>query len=177
MSEDEAERMADRVGEDPEAGLAFAREPACAEREDGAFGGVYVLDPDVQMQLLGVLRVRPSRRDPGRRTLKCQRAVTRLAADDHPVAAVLVDLHPQHLRVERRKRSRVRAVQHRLLQPSDHAPIMLGASGQTQRSALLAALGGVAVGMRPPCSARSSTPGVPAAADRRSAVGDYAARP
>jgi hypothetical protein len=62
--------MADRVGEHPEAGLPLGREPAGAELQHRALGRVHVVDPDVEVQLLRALGVRPARRHPGRRALE-----------------------------------------------------------------------------------------------------------
>ena len=64
--------MADRVGEDPEALLAFGREPAGAERQHRLLGPVDVVDPDVQVQLLRPPRVRPFWRYELRRPLEGQ---------------------------------------------------------------------------------------------------------
>jgi hypothetical protein len=69
-AEDEAERVADRVGEDPEALLASGRQAAGAERQDRLFRLVDVVHPDVQVQLLGVPRVGPPGRHERRRRWK-----------------------------------------------------------------------------------------------------------
>jgi len=77
------------------------------------------------MQLLGVLGVGPAWRYPRRRALEGEAPVARLeAADDHPVLAVLGDAHAQDIRVERGERAGIRAVEHGLLHPTDHARIM-----------------------------------------------------
>src|SRR4051812_43732218 len=92
-----------------------------AEPEHLGLGGLDVLHPDVQVLLLGLLRVRPPRRDPRLRALERQLPPALVAADHHPgaVAVVLVDPHAEHLAVERAERPRVGAVEHGLLQSAD----------------------------------------------------------
>jgi hypothetical protein len=63
--------------------------------------------------------------------------VTWLQPDDHPVLPVLVDTHAQDLRVERRERTRIEAVEHGLLQSADHTFIMKGTSGNRSRAGCL----------------------------------------
>ena len=62
------------------------------------FGRVDVVDPDVDVQLLGVPRLRPDRREVGRGALEGELPPPDVPADDHPgaVAVVLVDAHAQH---------------------------------------------------------------------------------
>jgi hypothetical protein len=119
-AEDETERMTDRIREDPEAALAFRREPAGAQRQHRLFGRLDVVNANVEMQLLRMLRIRPSWGHPGRRALKRQLTRTGLQADNHPVTTVLVDPHAQHSGIEGRERTGVRAIDDGLLQSSDH---------------------------------------------------------
>ena len=116
--------MAGRVGKDAEAGFPFSRKSSGTKRQDGTLGCVDVVNADVEMQLLGVFGIRPAWRNPGRRPLERELPCARLKPDDDPVIAVLVDAHAKNLRIEPREGSRIRAVQHGLLQPTDHACIM-----------------------------------------------------
>lgn len=72
VAENDAERMADGVGEDPEARLAFARDPSGAQSEQVLFGLVSVAHPNVQMHLLRIGRVGPARRNPAGSALEGQ---------------------------------------------------------------------------------------------------------
>jgi len=76
---------------------------------------VDVDNADVEMQLLRVLGVRLAWGYPPRRALERELTHARLDADDHPVLAIFIDSHAQDLRVERRERSGIRAVEHGLL--------------------------------------------------------------
>jgi hypothetical protein len=49
LAEDQAEGVADRVGENPEAGFPLGRKPTGAERQNRPFGGIDVVDPDVEV--------------------------------------------------------------------------------------------------------------------------------
>jgi hypothetical protein len=60
LPEDEAERVAHRVREDPEAGLPLGRESAGAECQHRLLRRVDVIDADVHMQLLGAFGVGPA---------------------------------------------------------------------------------------------------------------------
>jgi hypothetical protein len=57
-AEDDAERVTDGVGEDPEAGLALTGDAGGAQREQLLLGLVGIAHSNVQVQLLRVRRVR-----------------------------------------------------------------------------------------------------------------------
>jgi hypothetical protein len=63
--------VAGGVGEDPEALLALGREPAGAKGQHRPLGPVDVLDPDVQVELLGAGagRATPAGRNSGRTSI------------------------------------------------------------------------------------------------------------
>jgi hypothetical protein len=71
-TEDDAEGMAGRVGEDPETGFAFTRDAGCAQGEQVPLGLAGIADADVQVHLLGVRRVGPARRNPVGSVLESQ---------------------------------------------------------------------------------------------------------
>jgi len=64
MAENDAERVADGVGENPETRLAFTGDTGSAQSEQFLFGLVGVAHADVQVYLLWVGRVGPARRGP-----------------------------------------------------------------------------------------------------------------
>ena len=105
--------MAYRVDEHSEARLSLGRNPASTECHHSTLRLIDIVHPNVEVQLLWVLWIRPTRRHPRRHPLKSQLTGAQSKTDDHPVVAVLVDLHAQHICVERRKCPRVRAVEHR----------------------------------------------------------------
>ena len=70
VTENDAERVADGIGEDPEAGLPLATDSGRTQGQQFTLGLVGIAHPNVEMQLLGVGRVRPARRNPVRRPLK-----------------------------------------------------------------------------------------------------------
>src|SRR5262245_5954335 len=116
--------MPDRVGEHAKAGLSRRRQTTRAESHDGALRGVHIVDPDVEMELLGVLGIWPARRYPCPDALEGELTGAGLDADDDPVLVVLVDTHAEHLGVERGQRPRIRTIDHRLFQPTNHADII-----------------------------------------------------
>jgi hypothetical protein len=58
--------MAGRVGKDPEARLALTRDADGTEGDQVALGLIGIIHTGVQVHLLGVVGVRPARRDPGK---------------------------------------------------------------------------------------------------------------
>lgn len=120
VAENDAERMADGIGEDPEACLAFAGDTGGAQSEQVLFGLVGVAHANVQMHLLRVGRVGPARRNPAGGALEGQLAHARPGTDDYPTVDIFVDPHPQYLAVELGKSARVGAIDHCLLKASDH---------------------------------------------------------
>jgi hypothetical protein len=86
--------MTNRVHEYSETHLPVGGHPASTESYDGTLRFVHIVNSDVEVQLLWVLRIRPSGRDPLRCSLKCQLTRAGLETDDHPVAKVFVDSHP-----------------------------------------------------------------------------------
>jgi hypothetical protein len=121
-TEDDTERMSHGIGENPEAGLPHSAHPSGAEGEKFALCLIGVGDPDVEVKLLRVGRVRPSRGDPFSRTLEGQLPEARFGTDDYPVADVLIDPHPEYLAVEPGESAGVGAVDHSLFQMADHIP-------------------------------------------------------
>ena len=126
--------MAGWVGEDPETGFPLGRKSSGTKRQDGTLGSVHVINTDVKVQLLRVFRIRPAWRNPRRRPLERQVPRARLEPDDDPVTAVLIDAHAKNLRIEPGERSRIRAVQHSLLQPADHPHIMTAHATDSRRA-------------------------------------------
>jgi hypothetical protein len=123
-TEDDAERVAGGVSEDPEARLTFTWDTGGTQGEQFLLGLAGITDANVEVQLLGICRVRPARRNPFGSPLKGQLPETGLQADDHPAIDIFIDPHPQHLAVELRERARVGAVDHRLFEASDHTESM-----------------------------------------------------
>jgi hypothetical protein len=128
QAEDDAERVTGGVSEDPEARLSLTWNASGAQGEQFLLGLVGVSDADVEVQLLGMRRVRPARRNPFGDPLKGQLPKAGLSADYHPAVDVLVDSHPQHLAVEQGQSARVGAVDHCLFEASDHTASMLTAT-------------------------------------------------
>jgi hypothetical protein len=124
LTEHDAEWVTDRVGEDSEARLALTPATRGAEREQFLLSLVSVTDADIEVQLLRVCRVWPAWRDPFIDPLERQLPEAGLGADHHPAVDVLADLHAQDLAVELREGARVRAVDHSLLEASDHTESM-----------------------------------------------------
>jgi hypothetical protein len=121
-TEDDAEWMSHGIGENPEAGLPLTAHPGGAEGEKFALCLIGVGHPDVEVKLLRVGRVRPSRGGPVSRALECQLPEARFGTDDHPVADVFIDPHPEYLAVELGESTGVGAVDHSLFQMADHSP-------------------------------------------------------
>lgn len=124
MAENDAEWVPGRVSEDPEACLTVTWDPGGAQSEQLLLGPVGIAHANVEMQLLRIRRVRPAGRNPVGDLLECELAEAGPGADDDPAIDVFVDPHPQHLTVEPREGARVRAVDHCLLETSDHAESM-----------------------------------------------------
>src|SRR5262245_20852689 len=117
---DEAERVADRVGEDPEP-LAAAAQPAGTQLQGRLLASVKVLDENIEVHLLLDVRLRPGRRLEPRRPGERHPGTVRAVADDDEVAIVLDADHAQQLLVEGGQRIGVGAVDHDAVQSSDHA--------------------------------------------------------
>jgi len=79
---------------------------------------------DVEVELLRMLLIRPSRCEVGVDPLECEFPHVLLATDHHPVRFVLQHLHAENLGVERGQDARVRAVEHGLLNLADHTFIL-----------------------------------------------------
>lgn len=120
VAEDDAEGVADRIGEDPEACLAFTRDARGAEGEKFLLRPVSIVHADIQVHLLGIGWIWPAWRSPGDCALEGQFPQSRPGTDDYPVAGVLVDDHSQYLAVEPGQGARVGAVDHCFLEASDH---------------------------------------------------------
>lgn len=119
--------MADRIEEDVEPSLTWRWHAARAEIDDRLLGAADVVNPDVQVKLLGMTWVRPLRRKPFRYSLEYELSIPPCPSDNDegPVFMVLVDLHAQHLAIEPCESARVGAVDDWLLKASDHARIVL----------------------------------------------------
>lgn len=83
--ENEAEGMTDRICEDAEASLPFAWKAGGSEGYDRALCRVRIVDTDVQMHLLWILRIGPGRRPPVFAALERQLSCAGLCADHDPV--------------------------------------------------------------------------------------------
>jgi hypothetical protein len=124
VAENDAERVASGVGENPEARLAFTGDTGHAQSEQFLFGLAGVAHADVQMHLLRVGPIGPARGNPVGSALEGQLPQPRPGTDDYPAVHVFVDPHPQYLAVELGKSARVRAVDHHLLKASEHTGII-----------------------------------------------------
>lgn len=112
---DEAERMTGGVGID-----VFVIEPRRTEFQGARAGRGHVLHHDVQVHLLRHGRIRPRRRPVVARELECQARCRIVGSNHNPVVALIGDRLSQQFGVERRERRRVGAVEHHMVQPSDH---------------------------------------------------------
>jgi hypothetical protein len=92
--------------------------------EQVLLGPVGVADADVQVHLLGIRRVMQARRKPVGSPLERQLAQARAGTNDDPAAGIFVDGTPSTWQVELGQSPRVGAVDHRLLEASDHAQSM-----------------------------------------------------
>jgi len=118
--------MAHRIDEHAEARLPCRWDPSRTKRHNRAFGLVDILDTDIEVQLLWMVGVWPARRHPLGSSLERELARPGLDTDNDPVAKVMIYLHPEHRGVELGERSRLRAVDHSLLEASDHITTLLG---------------------------------------------------
>lgn len=111
-AEDDAERMTGGISENPEARFVLTGGTSGTWSQQFLLGLAGIAHANVKVQLLGMGRVRPVRRNPFSDPLKGQLPQAGLQADDHPAIDVFVDPHPQDLAVELRQSARVRAVDH-----------------------------------------------------------------
>ncbi len=127
LPKDEAERVTDRIEKDVEPGLTRRWHASGTEIDDRLLCDADVINPDVEVQLLRMVRVRPPRWDPLRHSLERELAIAPGSSDDDesPVLVVLVDLHAQDLAIELCEIPRLGTVNDCLLKASDHAPILL----------------------------------------------------
>ena len=116
--------MTDGVSEDPEARLTFTWDTSGTQGEQFLLGLVGIAHANVEVQLLGVRRVRPARRDPFGDPLEGQLPEAGLQTDDYPAIDAFVDSHPQHPAVELRESARAGAVDHCLFKAADHTQSM-----------------------------------------------------
>jgi hypothetical protein len=93
-AKDDAERVTDGVGEDPEARLAFPWDTGGTQEEQFLLGLAGITHANVEVHLLGIRGVRPARRNPFGGSLKGQLPETGLQADDYPIADIFIDPHP-----------------------------------------------------------------------------------
>jgi len=120
MAEDDAERMTDRIGKDPEARLTPTSDTSSSQSQQFLLCPVGIAHPNIEMQLLRIGGVRPARGNPFGDPLKSQLPQARPRADNYPAVDVFVDPHPQYLAVELGESPRVGAVDHCLFQVADH---------------------------------------------------------
>jgi hypothetical protein len=120
VAEDDAEGVTHGVGENPETRFTFTRDTSGTQSEQFLFGLVGIAYAEVQVHLLGVSRIRPPRRNPAGSALESQLARARRGTYDYPAVDILVNPHPQYLAVELSQGARVGAVDHCLLEASDH---------------------------------------------------------
>lgn len=109
------------------------------------------------MQLLGIRRIRPARRNPVGRPLKGELPQSWLQADNHPPVDVLVDPHPEHLAVELREGQRIRAVDHCLFEASNHSQSMPAPGSPQGSTPSTVGIGCTATGGGRACSSGSLT--------------------
>jgi hypothetical protein len=128
-AEDDAERVADRVSKDSKAGLTFTGCTDGTKGEQFLLGLIGISHANVEMQLLGIGRIRPARRNPFGDPLERQLAEAWRCADNHPAVDVLIDPHPQHLTVELRQSARVGTVDHCFFEAPDHTESMSARRG------------------------------------------------
>jgi len=83
-AEDDAEGVADGVGEDPETRFAFTWDTGGTPCEQFPLGLVGIAHANVQVHLLGMRRVRPAWWNPVSNALESQLAHVRPGTDDHP---------------------------------------------------------------------------------------------
>jgi hypothetical protein len=111
-----------RVGVD-----IFAVEFRRPEGQDARLDGGHVIDHDVKVDLLKDRAVRPC----GRAMIWCeldgQARVGVVGSYDNPVFTLVGDRLPEHLGVEGCQGGRVRAVEHNMVQSSEHAKGMTDA--------------------------------------------------
>jgi hypothetical protein len=85
--------MARGIDKHSEARLSLRRQPASTECHHSNFRRINIVHSNVEVQLLWLLAIRPTRWHPRRHPLKSQLASARNTTNDDPVVAVLVDLH------------------------------------------------------------------------------------
>ena len=95
--------MARRIAEHPEA-VSPARQLPRANRQRGHLGLIEVADPDVEVELLRMLRVMQLRRPQVGCPLEGHAWPVRRVSDHHPVALILDSLHAQQFLIEARQR-------------------------------------------------------------------------
>ncbi len=117
---DQAEGMPCRVAVDPE-GLRSSGKPLSSQGQHLFLSAVDVTYRYVQMHLLRVAGIGPLWRLQVRRDLEGQAGPVGCITDDHPVTVILHPLHAEQFLIEDRQATRVRAVDHKSVPPSDHS--------------------------------------------------------
>lgn len=112
---DETEQMTRRIGE-----YAFVVEGSGSQRQHLRGGRGDVFDHHVDVDLLRHRRVGPGWRAMLRCQLERQTRGLRTGRHHYPVVAVVGDRVAQQLRIEPGERTRVRAVQHQMVDSTDH---------------------------------------------------------
>jgi hypothetical protein len=112
----ETERVACRVGVD-----VLAVELCRAQRQHLRSRRRWVLDHDVEVDLLGHCRIWPGRSAVTGGALECQARGCGVRSDHHPVIVLVGHRQAEQRRVERRESCRVRAVEDYMVHSADHA--------------------------------------------------------
>lgn len=95
MAEDDAERMTDRIGENPEARLTLTSDASGAQGQQFLLCLAGIAHANIEMQLLRICGVGPARRNPFGDPLKGQLPQAGQRADNDPLPVdVFVDPHP-----------------------------------------------------------------------------------
>jgi hypothetical protein len=108
-----------RVAVDPE-GLRSSGKPLSSQGQHLFLSAVDVTYRYVQMHLLRVAGIGPLWRLKVRRDLEGQAGPVGRITDDHPVIVILHPLHAEQFLIEGCQATRVRAVDHKSVPPSDH---------------------------------------------------------
>ena len=93
-TEDDAEWMTGGVSEDPKACLALTWDTSGTPGDQFLLGQVGIAHANVEVQLLGIGRIWPARRNPSGDPLKGQLPEAGPHTYHHPAVNVFVDSHP-----------------------------------------------------------------------------------
>jgi hypothetical protein len=116
----EAERVTNWVGIHPVV-RALVRQPRSADLECRLFGHLDVVHHDIDVKLLRTLRIRPPWFSKIRHSLEGKTMAVGVVSDHDPSIALALYPHAQQPHVELRQGPRVRAINHRMFETSDHS--------------------------------------------------------